>query len=354
MSKRQDEPSFILTKKEYFAFRLFPRIFEFFTILRGGKLFQEFIMDSWAAIEQNILDYIRMNQLNLRADLYQGLADALQDDRERNMNLENLGRCIILPSSHIDSARNMFELFENSMAITRFLQYPDIFGTMTTNPNWREIQEVFLLRQSAVDWLDIVARIYELKPNALMFDIRIMHCFEKSIAHMFVIKFQKRTLLHMRFLIFLANEDKIRELGQLDRRVCADFPDEQEDPELFGTCLKYMVHGPCTRDRCLNKTRQCTNRFPKSFQDQPGMDQDGYPLYYCRNNGRSFEKHGFFFNNSHVVPYNLDLIQKYDSNINIEVYASVQAVKYIHKYIYKSHDKATLRIGEEQDEIKHT
>ncbi|KAG0586650.1 hypothetical protein KC19_2G106400, partial [Ceratodon purpureus] len=229
-----------LTQREYFAFRLFPRNSEFSTILCGGKLFQQFIVDAWAATEQNRLNYIRMNQSDLRADLYQGLAYALQDDGERNMNLENLGRRIILPSSHIGSARNMFELFQDSMAITRFFQHPDIFGTMTANPNWH----------------------------------------------------------------------RIREPCQVDRIVCAEFPDEQEDPELFDMVLKYMVHGPCTRDRCLDETGQCTKHFPKSFQDQTAMDQDGYPLYRQRNDGRSFEKHGFFFNNSHVVPYNPGLIRK--------------------------------------------
>lgn len=268
-----------LTQREYFAFRLFPRSTEYSTILRGGKLFQQFIVDAWAATEQNRLGYIRMNQSDLRADLYQGLADALQGDGERNMNLENLGRRVILPSSHIGSARNMFELFQDSMAITRFFQHPDIFGTMTANPNWREIQEALLPGQTAADRPDIVARVFELKRNALVADIRKMRCFGKSVAHVYVIEFQKRTLPHMHFLIFLANEDKIREPGQVDRRVCAEFPDEQEDPELFGMVLKHMVHGPCTRDRCLNETGQCTKRFPKSFQDQTAMDQDGYPLY---------------------------------------------------------------------------
>ncbi|KAG0574270.1 hypothetical protein KC19_VG249600 [Ceratodon purpureus] len=341
-----------LTQREYFAFRLFPQNSEFSTILCGGKLFQQFIVDAWAATEQNRLNYIQMNQSDLCADLYQGLPDALQDDGERNMNLENLGRRIILPSSHIGSARNMFELFQDSMAITRFFQHPDVFGTMTANPNWREIQEALLPGQTAADRPDIVARVFELKRNALMADIRKMHFFGKSVAHVFVIEFQKRTLPHMHFLIFLVNEDKTREPCQVDRIVCAEFPDEQEDPELFGMVLKHMVHGPCTRDRCLDETGQCTKRFPKSFQDQTAMDQDGYPLYRRRNDGRSFEKHGFFFNNSHVVPYNPDLTRKYDCHINIEVCASVHAVKYIHKYIYKGHDRATLRIGEEQDEIK--
>jgi hypothetical protein len=46
---------------------------------------------------------------------------------------------VILPSNFIISARNMFELF----------QHPDIFGTMTTNPNWRASEVVwYLLKMS--------------------------------------------------------------------------------------------------------------------------------------------------------------------------------------------------------------
>ncbi|KAG0563922.1 hypothetical protein KC19_8G069800 [Ceratodon purpureus] len=42
-----------------------------------------------------------------------------------------------------------------------------------------------------------------------------------------------------------------------------------------------------------------------------------------------------------------------DYHINIELCASIQVVKYIHKYIYKGHVRATsMKIDEEQDEIK--
>ena len=41
----------------------------------------------------------------------------------------------------------------------------------------------------------------------------------------------------------------------------------------------------------------------------------------------------------------------YKAHINIEVYASVQAVKYIHKYIYKGNDRTTLWLQSNDDEI---
>ena len=43
----------------------------------AGKLFQEFIVESWASTEQAHLDYITNDQANIRSDTYQGLADAV-------------------------------------------------------------------------------------------------------------------------------------------------------------------------------------------------------------------------------------------------------------------------------------
>ena len=42
---------------------------------------------------------------------------------------------------------------------------------------------------------------------------------------------------------------------------------------------------------------------------------------------------------------------RYDCHINVEICASVKAIKYIHKYIYKGHDRATLEMGGDIDEI---
>ena len=60
----------------------------------------------------------------------------------------------------------------------------------------------------------------------------------------------------------------------------------------------------------------------------------------------------FTFDNRWVVPYNPYLSWKYKAHINVEVCASVHAVKYIHKYIYKGSDRTTLQVAMEDDEIK--
>ena len=42
---------------------------------------------------------------------------------------------------------------------------------------------------------------------------------------------------------------------------------------------------------------------------------------------------------------------KYQSHINVEICGSVQAVKYIHKYVYKGTDRTTLAVSNTDDEI---
>jgi hypothetical protein len=55
-----------------------------------------------------------------------------------------------------------------------------------------------------------------------------------------VIEFQKRMLPLMHFLIFLAPEDKIHDVTQIDHIVCAKFPNQDEDPILFNIILETL------------------------------------------------------------------------------------------------------------------
>lgn len=59
----------------------------------------------------------------------------------------------------------------------------------------------------------------------------------------------------------------------------------------------------------------------------------------------------FTFDNYWVVSYNPYLI-RYRAHINVEVCASVQTMKYIHKYIYKRSDQTSLQLQTDDDEIQ--
>jgi hypothetical protein len=89
-----------------------------------------------------------------------------------------------------------------------------------------------------------------------------------------------------------------------------------------------------------------SKKFPKVWREETTMEQDGYPKYRRRNNGRVIEKNGFAYDNRFVVPYNPGLSRKYIAHINVEVTTGVRAVKYIYKYIYKGEDRAMVQVGD--------
>ncbi|XP_026410032.1 uncharacterized protein LOC113305150 [Papaver somniferum] len=223
-----------LSQMEYYSYRIFERTEEYSTILRAGKLFQEFLVDAWEATEQSKLAWLRFNQPTLRSDQYSCIADMTNAD----LNLGDRGNPVILPSSHTGSGRHMHEIYQDSMTITRFHHHPDIFLTMTANPNWPEIRNALIGNQSVTDRPDLVARVFELKRKALMKEIK-----EK-------------------------------------RFVSAEFPDEKNDPILFDTASKCMVHGPCgERDpgaACMSKGK-CTKGYPKKYTDTTTLDE-GVPV----------------------------------------------------------------------------
>ena len=60
------------------------------------KLFHQYIVDAYTKIEANRIKYVRDHQKELRADLYKGLLDYVND------NLEGvIGRVTVLPSTFV-------------------------------------------------------------------------------------------------------------------------------------------------------------------------------------------------------------------------------------------------------------
>ncbi|KAF7138016.1 hypothetical protein RHSIM_Rhsim07G0256200 [Rhododendron simsii] len=165
-----------LTQMQFYSYRSFECSTEYSTILRAGKLFQEFLVDAWAATEQNRLAFHKLNQEKLRTGLYQDLTDVGIDD----VGPDQIGQRVVLPSSFIGSPRHMFEIFQDSMAITRYNHHPDIFLTITANPKWPKITASLLPHQKAIDRPDLVARVFELKRNALMKEIEHNNVFEAA------------------------------------------------------------------------------------------------------------------------------------------------------------------------------
>ncbi|PIA49665.1 hypothetical protein AQUCO_01300438v1 [Aquilegia coerulea] len=294
---------------------------------------------------------VMTHQDDLRCDVYNGLTDIVNNGD----NPKDVGKRFILPSTHLGSPRHMYEIYQDSMAITRYNKHPDIFIAVTANPKWPEIQNELKPSQSALDRPDLVARVFELKRKAIMDEIEKKEIFDRVVAKVYIIEFQKRGLPHMHALLFLHREDKIRTADQVDKFVSAEFPDPIKHPVLFQTIKKCMVHGPCgnrnMESSCM-VNRVCKSHYPRENVTNTRIDVDGYPIYRRRKTGKRYKVRGHLVDNRDVIPYNPHLSERFDCHINVEICASVMAVKYIHKYIYKGHDRITMVVGAENDEIQ--
>ncbi|CAB4418636.1 unnamed protein product [Rhizophagus irregularis] len=85
-----------VTAMQFYSYRL--QIKDGDWLQYAGHLYQQYIVDQYAKIEQNRLNYLKLNQSILHAKLYQGTMDAIHASDNSN----NIGCCIILPSSFTD------------------------------------------------------------------------------------------------------------------------------------------------------------------------------------------------------------------------------------------------------------
>ncbi|RCV15873.1 hypothetical protein SETIT_3G093100v2 [Setaria italica] len=73
-----------------------PSIFN--PILHGGRLFQQFAVDTYIKIESFRLDFIWHHQKEIRVDLYKGLLDSIQEGEQKE---DKVGKRTVLASSFI-------------------------------------------------------------------------------------------------------------------------------------------------------------------------------------------------------------------------------------------------------------
>ncbi|ONM22141.1 hypothetical protein ZEAMMB73_Zm00001d005805 [Zea mays] len=241
--------------RDYYCYKFQIRPGVFNRILHGKWLFQQFAVDTYIKIESSRLDFIRKNQDRLRVDLYQGLVDSMLDG---DIRAGKVGKRTVMSTSFIGSPHDMKRRYMDAMALVRKFGKPDIFLTMTCNPNWDEIRRELLLGQTPQDRPDLVVRVFHAKL--------------------------------------------------------------QDDTTLQG--------------------------------------KDSYPIYRRRDDGHKEKVRGCELDNRWVVPYNPYLLRLFNCHVNVEACGSIKAVKYLFKYIYKGHDRASVvmryasKADDDVDEIK--
>ncbi|CAN7058540.1 unnamed protein product [Brassica rapa subsp. trilocularis] len=194
------------------------------------------------------------------------------------------------------------------MSICREYGNPDLFITMTANPNWKEIKEHREIYggDSPNDRPDIECRVFKMKTPS---------------------------------------SEEVNEI------ISAELPNKEEDPEAYNLVTKHMIHGPCgvinPKSPCM-ENNVCTKKYPRPYNNSTSIDKSGYVLYRRRRNeNESVVKNGAPLNNTFVVPHNVKLLKKYAAHINVEWYNRTSAVKYLFKYITKGVDRASAVIEKE-------
>ena len=259
-----------MSQAEFFKYRLHIRNNQTKHLFLAGHLFQEFVVDSWALVEQSRLFWVRKNQSTLCSDVYRGFVDTVTQNPEADAN--QLGQRIILPSSFSGSTRSMIQLCQNALAIGRHFGSGDLFPTATCNPQWPEILQELSPGQKSSDRPDLIVRVFRLKMHELLHEIFHNHVLGKPVAKVYTIEFQKRGLPNMHMIIFLDAASKLRTPEDVDSLISAEFPDPNVDPELHDLVMKFMVHGPCgslnPNSPCM-ENRKCTKHFPKNSRVPP-------------------------------------------------------------------------------------
>jgi hypothetical protein len=74
-----------------------------------------------------------------------------------------------------------------------------------------------------------------------------------------------------------------------------------------------------------------------------------YLIYQHKDTRRTLLVHGVELDNRWVVPHNVYLSTKYNAHIKVEVCDNIHAVKYLFKYVYKGHDRATVEISHQSN-----
>lgn len=157
--------------------------------LLGTKdLLNVFLVDVYAKIESERMQYIRNHQKELRSEQYSTLCDALASD----VSASSVGKLVVLPSSFTGSPRYMNEKMQDGMCYIRKYGTADYFITFTCNPKWSEIGEVLTSSEKSHHRNDLIARVFHLKVKNMMKLIKQQHLFGTMKAFMYSIEWQKR------------------------------------------------------------------------------------------------------------------------------------------------------------------
>ncbi|KAL3640531.1 hypothetical protein CASFOL_015499 [Castilleja foliolosa] len=347
-----------LTVNMYYSFQIHDRHNVYSLLLRGGRLFQKYLVDAYTCIEQGQLDFVNANQNLFRSEFVAGLYDALA---RGDNNAHDIGKRVFLPSSFTGGPRYMYKHYQDALAICRVHGNPQYFITFTCNVKWPEISRHLekIGGTLAQNRPDIISRVFHIKVQQFLRFMRASKTFGQITAAIFeivndlyTIEFQKRGLPHCHTLIWVTPAYRVSDAVDVDKYISAEIPDPSIEPVLHKIVTDYMIHGPCGLARPMSpcmRDSKCSKSFPKMFECNTRFDKDGYVHYRRRDSPHRASKNGILLDNRYVVPYNRDLCSHFNAHINVEHCRWNMMIKYLFKYISKGADRVRFCISRSQD-----
>ncbi|XP_072054969.1 uncharacterized protein [Arachis hypogaea] len=128
----------------------------------------------------------------------------------------------------------MYNNCKDAFAICRYAGYPSYFITITCNPEWTEIKDcVAAYSLNPSDRPDIISRVFKIKLDVLMKDLKDGSIFGKPKGIVYTVEFQKCGLPHCHILLFAQPAEKPRSSEDIDHHISAEIPDEHTQPKLY-------------------------------------------------------------------------------------------------------------------------
>ena len=176
----KDKNEKTVTMREWFAYQIQDRPNQHNLFVRGGRLFQQFLVDGFTMVETERLYFHRSNQSKLRCDTYSNIRQSIASG---NTDPTQLGKPVILPSSYTGGPRYMQQNYMDAMALCRWYGCPDLFLTITCNPKWPEIARYMREHNlQSTDRPDILSRVFKMKLDQLIKDVKELHLFGRIQA----------------------------------------------------------------------------------------------------------------------------------------------------------------------------
>ena len=258
-----------LTTLDFYRSRIMVREDDFNTLHRGDRLLHEYVTDQYCKIESEKLNYLETHQSELRSEVLQGLADALDND----VDVHQVGKAVRLPASFVGGGRYMYSHYQDALSIVRVFGCFTFFITITCHAGHTDIVSNIFPGQSAANRPDVMTRAFRLQMKEFQQDLFHRGVMGTAVAWVYSYEQQVRRLWHCHTSLKVAENISVE---VLDTLVTCEIPDPEVDPVLYDLVAKFMVHGPCGsyNPSCscmvLNKSNKlaCRFNYPKPYSDK--------------------------------------------------------------------------------------